>query len=96
MSVDLVSRHAGTLDWFAKQGMPIDKHIVHFDPEITRPGDFVIGILPIQLAAEVCARGGRYVHLESQVPLEWRGKELSAEKLDEFGAKLVEYVVAVK
>lgn len=89
----LVSRHSGTLEWFARRGLPVDEVITHFDPQTLRPGDEVIGILPIQLAAAVCAKGGRYFHLEMNVPLEWRGKELSAEQLDAFGAKLVEYTV---
>lgn len=93
MSVYLVSRHKGTLDWFEQQGVKIDHHIVHFDPDCIQPGDTVVGILPIQLAAKICAKGGRYLHLQMNVPLEFRGQELSTEQLDEFGAELVCYNV---
>lgn len=93
MSVILVSRHAGTLDWFAKQGLRVDKQVEHFDIEMIKSGDTVVGILPIHLVAKVCALGASYLHLEMEVPLEFRGQELTSEQLDSFGAKLVAYVV---
>lgn len=93
MSVILVSRHAGTLDWFEKKGLAIDQHVVHFDVNLLQKGDAVVGVLPIHLAAKVCALGCVYYHLEMQVPLEFRGKELTSEQLDLFGATLVPYSV---
>ena len=89
----LVSRHPGTLEWFARQGLAIDKQVTHFDPQNIQPGDEVVGILPIQLAAQVCEKGGRYFHLQLDVPFELRGQELSAQQLDELGAQVVEYYV---
>lgn len=93
MRVILVSRHIGTLDWFAQKGFAIDEHVVHFDASMIRKGDTVLGVLPVHLAAEVCALGGQYYHLDLVVPLEFRGQELTSTQLDEFGAKLVPYFV---
>jgi CRISPR-associated protein Csx16 len=93
MSVILVSRHAGTLDWFAKKGLPVDIKVAHFDIDIISKGDTVVGVLPIQLVAKVCELGAYYFHLEMDVPIEYRGKELSSHQLDLFGAKLIGYTV---
>lgn len=93
MSVILVSRHAGTLDWFKQNGLTIDKHVVHFDINSIQGSDTVVGILPIHLAAQVCALGAKYYHLEMEVPLDFRGKELTSEELNAFGAKLVPYFI---
>ena len=93
MSVILVSRHAGTLDWFKKKGLAIDEHVVHFDTNALKTGDIVVGVLPIHLAAQVCALGCKYYHLEMEVPLEFRGQELTSDQLDLFGAELVPYSI---
>lgn len=58
-----------------------------------RPGDVVIGTLPIQLVAEVNQRGGHYWHLAMDVPPEWRGRELSADDMDACSARLHEFRV---
>ena len=64
--------------------------------EAVRPGDVVMGVLPVSLAAEVCARGARFLHLSVEVPPELRGQELSADDLERLGAELVEYEVRRK
>lgn len=51
----------------------------------------VIGSLPVNLAAVVCQRGGRYLNLSVALPAELRGKELSADQLDQHGARLEEF-----
>lgn len=93
MTTYLVSRHIGTVDWFVQQGIEIDKHIQHLDTKVVQEGDCVVGTLPIQLAAKVCEQGARYLHLEVTVPFEWRGKELNARQLNEFGATLKSFFV---
>lgn len=93
MSTLLVTRHAGTLDWFERQGFRVDRIFQHLDIESVRAGDKVVGNLPIQLAAQVCEKGARYFHLAVTVPFEYRGKELSAELLDQFGATLNEFQI---
>lgn len=97
MTTFFVSRHPGALDWAAGEGVVVDRVVAHLDPETVQPGDVVIGTLPIHLAARVCARGGRYLHLSLELPPEQRGRELSAADLRRFGARLEEYrVTAVR
>ncbi|HRC72968.1 MAG TPA: CRISPR-associated protein Csx16 [Candidatus Competibacter sp.] len=93
MSTRFVSRHPGALDWAAEEGIAVDALITHLDPDTLQPGDTVIGTLPIHLAARVCQRGGRYLHLSLELPPDWRGRELSAADLRRFGARLEEYRV---
>lgn len=66
----------------------MDKTTNHLGPAAIGPGDVVIGTLPLHLATEVCARGGRYLHLAIDLPPEARGRELSAEELERHGARL--------
>jgi len=89
----LVGRHEGAREWFARHDVRGDEIHEHFDVGLVKPGDTVVGTLPINLVAEVCGRGGRYVHLSMRVPAEFRGRELTSEQLDEFGAKLEGFVV---
>jgi CRISPR-associated protein Csx16 len=49
--------------------------------------------LPVNLAAEVCARGATYRHLSLRLPAQDRGRELSAEELEEYEAELSRYNV---
>ena len=54
-------------------------------------GDTVIGTLPVNLAAQVCARGAAYWHLALEMPAKQRGQELSAEDLQALGATLQQF-----
>lgn len=92
----LVSRHQGAVDWIYQQGISIDLQVEHLDIEQVQPGDCVIGTLPIQLAAAVCARGARYLHLSVQLPFELRGQELDRDTLSRLGATLEEFEVRLK
>jgi CRISPR-associated protein Csx16 len=47
--------------------------------------------LPIQIIAAINARGGRYFHIEMDLPEDARRRELSADEMDRFGATPVEY-----
>ncbi len=69
----------------------MDRQLAHLDAETVQPGDVVIGTLPVNLAARVCERGGRYLHLSLEIPPDWRGRELSAVDLRRCGARLEEY-----
>ncbi len=89
-----VTRHAGAREWARRHGFEVDEMVAHLDPAQVRPGDVVIGSLPVNLAAEVCARGGRYFHLVLPVPPEWRGKELTPDDMERFGARVSEFRVA--
>jgi len=86
-----VSRHAGAREWAARRQLVVDHFHAHLDLDAVRPGDAVIGTLPIQLAAEVCARGAIYQHLTLTMPADWRGRELSADELEACGAGLTTF-----
>lgn len=90
----LVSRHLGAIEWIQLQGIKIDKQVEHLDISQVKAGDLVVGTLPIQLAAEVCARKAKYLHLCLDMPQTLRGKELDCETLIELGAKLKEFKIS--
>lgn len=93
MTTLLITRHPGAIEWAARRGFPIDRQLDHLDPADIRAGDTVIGTLPVHLAAEVCARGGRFFNLSLDLPPETRGRELSVDELEQYGARLEEYTV---
>jgi CRISPR-associated protein Csx16 len=90
MTVWFVTRHPGAVDWAARRGLDA-RVIPHLDPERIEPGDTVAGSLPVHLAARVCERGGRYLHLELHVPADLRGAALDADTMDHLGARLTEF-----
>lgn len=87
-----VSRHPGALEWWHRKGATATI-LGYLDPAIVKPGDVVIGNLSVSMAAEVCARGGRYVHLVLDSGQALRGENLSADQMDALGAHLCEYIV---
>jgi len=93
MTTYFVSRHVGARQWLARRGVRVDCQIDHLDVADVAPGDTVIGTLPVSLAAEVCTRGARYVHLTLDLPAERRGQELDVDELDSLGAQLRPYLV---
>lgn len=90
MTTYFVSRHPGAIEWARRQGI-VAEVTDHLDVAIIRPGDEVIGTLPISVVAELGERGARYLHLTLDVPPEARGVELSADDMDRYGAILEEY-----
>lgn len=88
-----VSRHPGAHDWLAAQGLPVDRLVPHLHADDVADGDTVIGTLPMHMVAALCERGVRYVHLALDLPLEARGRELTAEEMDRYGARLIRYEV---
>jgi CRISPR-associated protein Csx16 len=93
MTTYFVTRHPGAIEWAARRRMRIDHRLAHLDPAIITPGDTVIGILPVNLAARVCERGGRYFNLSLDLPADARGRELSADELEAYGARIEGYFV---
>lgn len=91
MTIYFISRHAGALDWAKEQGYKVDQQLAHFDVNSIKPGDTVLGTLPINLVAEVNAKGGHYYHLTLELPASVRGTEISAEAMRTYGARLEAY-----
>jgi CRISPR-associated protein Csx16 len=75
------------------QGIAVDRWVPHLAAEEVSSCDTVIGTLPVQIAAEVCARDARYLNLSLDLPFEWRGRELSAVELVVAEARLEEYFI---
>lgn len=94
MSIYLVSRHQGAVDWMNHMGHHYDEHLTHLaDYEALTAGDTIIGSLPINIVADLNARGVTYQHLSLYIPEQLRGVELTAEQLSQLDAKLEQYVV---
>ncbi|RLA00730.1 MAG: CRISPR-associated protein Csx16 [Gammaproteobacteria bacterium] len=93
MTTYFVSRHEGAKKWAETLDFNNIVLVSHFNVNIVNSGDIVLGTLPVHLAAEVCAKGASYFHLELNLPPEARGKELSSEDMVSYGAKLNQYKV---
>ncbi len=93
MAVWFVSRHPGAVDWARMKGVMVDYWVPHLVADEVAPCDTVIGTLPVQLAADVCARGARYFNLSLDLPFEWRGRELSVQELHAVNARLQEFEI---
>jgi CRISPR-associated protein Csx16 len=91
-----VSRHPGALQWMRMQGVDYDCHVAHLNLEHVIAGDTVYGSLPVHLAAEVCARGAAYYHLQLDMPASARGRELCAEELCAMKARLSPFTIQLK
>jgi CRISPR-associated protein Csx16 len=63
-----VDATSGAGDRAAEEGLAVDRVLDHLDPAIIQPGDILIGPLPVNLAAAVCERGERYLHLSLDLP----------------------------
>lgn len=88
-----VSRHPGAVEWARRKGIAVHRLVAHLDVEEVSAGDTVIGTLPVHLAAKVCARGARYLNLSLDLPETARGRELDADELERYGARLEPFVV---
>jgi CRISPR-associated protein Csx16 len=83
-----ISRHPGAIEWAARQKLAVDSFLPHLDPKQVQLGDTVIGSLPVNIAALVCAAGATYWHLSLALSAEQRGAELSAEDMVRLGGRL--------
>ena len=96
MTTYVVTRHQGAVQWLADRGFEEAVVVSHWTPEHVAslaPGDQVVGVLPLQMVAEVCEHGAHFWNLSIQVPSERRGDELSAEDMESFGAQLEKFQV---
>lgn len=93
MTVWFVSRHPGAVEWARRSGIAFDRHVTHLETGNVGAGDTVIGSLPVNLAAEVCARGAAYWNLSLHLAPHDRGRELSAEELQGYNAIIEKYEI---
>lgn len=93
MTTWFITRHPGAIEWARRQGIAVDRQVAHLDPNTVEPGDTVIGNLPVNLAARVCARSARYLHLSLDLDSAMRGRELSVDELEHCGARLEAFLV---
>ena len=93
MSTWFVSRHEGAVAWMKQQPVDIDHWCSHLEISLIKKGDIVIGVLPMNLAAEVCAKGARFYALSFSVNAAMRGKELTKEVLNDLHCTLTRYEV---
>jgi len=97
-----VTRHSGAVDWAIRHNyISPDKEvevISHFGDEninSLKEGDVVRGTLPINIVQELNAKGVHYWHLSLNIPADARGRELTADDMDNFGCSLIQYSVSL-
>ena len=93
MTTWFVSRHPGAKEWIKKQSISIDYFVEHIDIHMISSGDTVIGNVPLQLAAQICAKGARFICLSVTVPSTLRGHELTKDVLTHLKCSLKEFYV---
>lgn len=86
-----ISRHQGAVDWAIAEGFHVDERLTHFDVTQVQAGDTILGTLPINLVADVNARGGHYYHLTLELPADARGRELTIADMRAYAARLEAY-----
>ena len=96
MKTWFVTRHDGAVKWAAKSGIKTgDKGVVkNLEVEKVSAGDKVVGNLPVHLVAQIIEKGGEYFHLSMELEEQARGKELTAEEMDKYGARIEQFYVA--
>ena len=100
MKVLIVTRHTATVEWIKSTLLPTDEVsvVVHYAPGMEDSFDYVVGILPMNLVADMYVHNPqiRYYQVVMDVPEEYRGKELTIEQMDAFNARFVHYYVEVR
>ncbi len=89
----LVSRHPGVRTWLEEKGLAIDRAVAHLDPQEIKPGERVIGNLPLGMIAHLQERGVEVLSIALDIPAELRGNELDAATMRALGARLERYRV---
>jgi len=91
METIIVTRHQGLIDWLERQGYNVDdwQAVRHVSTPDQVRGKHVIGVLPLHLAAEALTISAP----EYDIRPEDRGRDLTAEELEDRGCRLVRYTV---
>jgi len=89
MTTHIITRHKGAIEWLEKKGYKgeiSDTAVV----EKYKKGDAVIGVLPIHIICELEKKGVETILIQMPtIPPEARGKEITPEDMDKYGAKLL-------
>jgi CRISPR-associated protein Csx16 len=93
MTTYFVSRHPGAIEWAKRKDLNVTQWVTHLDTAQVQTGDTVIGSLPVNLAAQVCAKGAAYWHVSMQLPATLRGQELSADDLEQLQARVERFTI---
>lgn len=104
MSTIIITRHPGAVEWLrwahpdlTTGDVQVIAHMSDDDVATLTANDVVIGVLPLALAAKVCAIAGSVVGLDlPHLPAHLRGKELTAAEMMFCGARLTEYTVSAR
>lgn len=94
MTIYVITRHLGALDWVKSKGIYFDIHLEHLmSLNDLQSGDIVIGTLPINIVSKINEMGVRYIHLSLEIPIHLRGMELTMEQFENCNVTLEEYSV---
>lgn len=89
-NIVIVTRHTGMVEWL-KNNNVVGEVITHATPDNVR-GKIVVGVLPMNLASLTDAM----VTVDMPgLPAEMRGKDLTPEQMDEYGAVMSCYRVSL-
>ena len=83
----IVTRHEGAVEWLRRQG--IEGKVITHATGHDIVGQNVVGVLPFHLAA----LANSITTIDMDLPIEYRGKDITPEQMDECGAKLETYKV---
>ncbi len=90
-----VSRHPGTIEWAKRLALKVTHFVAHLDADQVQAGDTVTGNLPVHLAAQLCAKGAAYWHVSMDLPVAMRGRELSADDLEQLHARVEQFNIQI-
>jgi CRISPR-associated protein Csx16 len=89
-----VSRHPGAVEWARRRKLSVSQFVQHLEIQCIKPGDCVIGNLPLHTVSKLCEMRAVYFHLSFDMPAALRGQEVSADFLEAAGACLQAFQVS--
>jgi len=88
----IVTRHKGAIEWLREKYSWLVKGakiVSHIDPDKIPSETNVIGVLPITIVKKLLDKGCTATIIQlPDVPEELRGRELTPEEMEKYGAKL--------
>mgnify|MGYP000955834578 CR=1 FL=1 len=85
----IVTRHSGAVEWLHRKGIT-GEVVSHISPSESLEGKIVIGNIPLWVAAQADEVWAIEI---PNLPSELRGVDISAEQMEELGAKISKYYV---